>query len=329
MDVDLDTFLTTVYVEIDTFCAAQPAPVRRGPPPKMSDAEVLTLVVLGHWHGTSEQSLLRYADQHLRPWFPVLLSGAAFNRRARRLAPHLAGLLQAVADRLTVGCEPFEIVDGLPVPLAHPTRGGRASRFTAEEASIGRGGTGKGFYYGVSLLLSVSASGVITGLVTAPAHMDERWQLSALLSWRVDPTALPLDVEAVPPPGHGRTLVGPTGHRLGPVTAGRPVTGLYLADRGFTGQAWQTAWRERCQATVVTPATVPPARRRWLHRVRQRIETVNAVLTDTLHLKYPLAHTEEGLITRLVAKCVALNLGILVNRCFGRPDLALGTLYAG
>lgn len=329
MDLDLDTFLTAVYVEIDTICAAHPAPVRRGPRPRMSDSEVLTLLMIGHWHGSSERRLLRHANSHLRSWFPVLLSAAAFNRRARRLAPRLAEVMHRLARQLGVAREAYEIVDGLPVPVAHPSRGGREARFTAEEASVGRGGTGKGFYYGISLLLSVSASGVITGFVTAPAHLDERWELGALLSWRQDRTALPMDIDAVPPPGHGRTWVGPTGHRLGPVTTGQPVTGVYLADRGFAGQAWQNAWRTRFQATVVTPASVPPFWRRWLHRARQRIEAVNAVLTDTLHIRYPLAHTEAGLITRLVGKCAALNMGILLNRRFGRPDLAVGSLYAG
>ena len=53
------------------------------------------------------------------------------------------------------------------------------------------------------------------------------------------------------------------------------------------------------------------------------------VLTDVLHLRFPRARTEAGLITRLVATCAALNLGIYVNRRYGRPDLAHGTLFRG
>lgn len=46
MDVDVDTFLTTVYVTVDDFCAAHPAPIRPGPKPVMSDSEVLTILLL-------------------------------------------------------------------------------------------------------------------------------------------------------------------------------------------------------------------------------------------------------------------------------------------
>ena len=47
MDVDVDTFLTTVYAEIDHFCGTHPVPPHRGRPPRMSDSEVLTVLVLG------------------------------------------------------------------------------------------------------------------------------------------------------------------------------------------------------------------------------------------------------------------------------------------
>ena len=111
------------------------------------------------------------------------------------------------------------------------------------------------------------------------------------------------------------------------MTAGVPVTDVYLADRGFAGADWRQAWDARYHATVITPDTLPPRARRWFHHARQGIETVNAVLTDVLHIRYPRARTEAGLITRLTSKCAALNLGILLNRHFTRPDLALGTLF--
>lgn len=209
-------------------------------------------------------------------------------------------------------------------------RGKRRRCFLPEEAELGHGGTGKTFYYGVSLLACITGSGVITGFVTAPANDEERWQLSALLAWRHDPTAVPLDVDAIPAAAaHGRALVGPVGHQLSPTTAGVPVTDVYLADRGFVGADWQQAWTARYHATVITRKQVPAPLRHAFHRARHLIEAVNAVLTDVLHIRFPRARTEAGLVTRLVATCAALNLGILVNRRFGRADLALGTLFRG
>jgi hypothetical protein len=330
MDLDPDTFLTTVYVAIDTFCTEHPVPPQRGPRPRMSDSEVLTLMLLGRWHGRSERGMLAWVRQTYAAYFPVLLSPSAFNRRARRLAGRLAALMHALAARLTVWQDWFEIVDGLPVPVARWVRGKRRRCFTPEEANLGRGGADQAMYYGVSLLLGVSASGIITGFVTAPANTAERWTFSAFLAWRHDPTAVPMGVDAIPTARtHGRELVGPVGHQLSPTTAGEAVTGVYLADRGFSGADWQRAWTERYHAQVITPDQVPPAARHWFHAARQCIETVNSVLTDVLHIVFPRARTEDGLITRILCACAALNLGILINRRAGRPDLAHGTLFRG
>ena len=107
------------------------------------------------------------------------------------------------------------------------------------------------------------------------------------------------------------------------------MTDVYLADRGFTGDDWDRAWRARYHAQVMTPADLPPTLRHWFHDARQCIETVNGVLTDVLHIRFPRARTEAGLITRIVSKCAALNLAIFINRRVQRPDLALGTLFRG
>lgn len=330
MDVDPATFLIEVYDAIDTFCADHPVPPHRGRPPRMSDSEVLTVEVLGCWHGTSERGTLAWIRARFPTAFPTLLSPSAFNRRARHLAGRMADLMHALAARLEAWADGFEIVDGLPVPVAQWVRGKRRRCFLPEEAELGHGGVGKAFYYGVSLLACVTGSGVITGFVTAPANDAERWQLSALLSYRHDPRAVPMGIDAVPSAAaHGRELVGPVGHQLAPLTAGVPVTDVYLADAGFAGADMQQAWAERYGATVLTAAQVPDADRHWFHHARQCIETVNAVLVDILHVRFPRARTEDGLLTRLGTTCAALNLGIVVNRRHHRQDLAHGTLFRG
>jgi hypothetical protein len=323
MDVDLDTFLTEVYVAVDTWCVQHPLPPRRGPRERLSRSEVLTLELVGHWRGTSERGLLAYAATYLRPWFPRLLSPSAFNRRARQLTDQVIALMHDLALQLRIWEDAYEIVDGLPVPLAQRVRGQCRACFPDTAATVGRGGPGKVFFYGVSVLLSVSASGVITGFVMAPANMAERWLLEALLTWRADPSAVPLDGGALPAPGHGRSRLGPDGERIGPATAGVRLHDVYLADQGFAG----AAWREGLGATVWTHDQLPGELRHWFHHARQTVETVIAQLTETLHIKFPRARTVWGLLTRIAAKCAALNLGILLNRRYHRPDLALGTLF--
>jgi hypothetical protein len=332
MPVDFVTFLTTVYVLVDTAVAAQPPSPRGGRPPKMSDSEVLTLLLVGQFLGGSERHLLRWADGHLRACFPHLLSQSSFNRRSRALAGRCAWLMQQLCDELAVAADAFEIVDGVALPVAQPGRGRRGATFGPEEADVGYGGVGKQVFYGVTVLVSVAASGPITGLTVAPARTKEQWLLSALLGWRHDPTAPPLaagDLTRQEARHRTRTQVGPTGPLLSPVTVGRARTNVYLADGGFAGRAWRTVWRTRFHAIVATPDTVPPSAQRAFQRARQVIERVNDQLIRVFHLRFPLAHTQEGLITRIVAKCTAFNLGIALNRRFGRPDFALGTLFDG
>ena len=329
MDIDLDTFLTAVYVTVDALCPPTPH-LHSGPHPRMSESEVLTLLLVGHWRGVSERALLRWAGEHLRGYFPYVLSQSAFNRRARALAGKLIPLMIALGTQTAIAADTYEVVDCVPVPLAQPCRGMRHRRFAPDEANVGRGGVGKRFYYGVSLLLSVAASGPITGLIIAPANVEERWLLSALLTWRADPTAVPMTEDAVTtrnPPA--KPYVGPTGALLGPATAGGPLTGHYLADQGFTGMAWQAHWQEDLHARVWTHETLASPLRHWFHHRRQIIETVNGQLTDVLHLKFPQAHTHQGLIVRVAAKCAAFNLGMLLNHRYQRPSFALGTLFTG
>jgi len=61
-----------------------------GRPPLLSDAEVLTLAILSQWpRWRSERDFCRFADAHLREYFPNLLSPSQLNRRIRALEPEM------------------------------------------------------------------------------------------------------------------------------------------------------------------------------------------------------------------------------------------------
>lgn len=337
MSIDQDTVLTTVYVIVDTLyqeTIAAHKPVRRGHRPEMSDSEVLTLTLLGQWLGTSERQVLRHARTHWSACFPRLLSQSAFNRRARDLAGVLVQLIPALAARLPCTAGPYDVLDGVPVPLARIHRG-RRHRVFADTAAIGRGGTDRHWYYGAKLELASRSDGVITGFVLGPANTEERWLADALLCWRQDPSAQPWSVADAPASHNAGGHVGPTGPLWLPDGAGRARPGetLYLSDRGLSGAAWQAHWRADYQAEVLTPrqyaATNEPLLQREHASRRQVIETVIGQLTDALHLPFPRARSPWGLLTRIAAKLAACNCAIWANRVLGRPDLAIATLVPG
>ena len=84
--VDVDTFLTTLYVMVDDFCrlALSPAP-HPGPQAALSRSEVVTLALFGQWQGCgSERGFYRYAQRHLRAAFPALPAREQYNRQVRQ-----------------------------------------------------------------------------------------------------------------------------------------------------------------------------------------------------------------------------------------------------
>jgi len=324
MDPELDTFLTTVYVMIDELyqahCAAQ-KPTRPGPPPALSDSEVLTLGLLAQWQRSrSEREFLRVARPALRPYFPRWLSQSQFNRRLRDLAGVLAHLVPTIAACTTelLGECPYEVLDGVPVPLARRCRG-QHHRCFANEAAIGRGGSDKDWFFGQRLLLSGNAHGSITGAVSGPANTEERWLAEALLRWRVDPTTPPPTAAQLDP------LLGPAhragGHRQGPRgplllrgAVGALAVGPYLGDLGFRGADWGEHWHDHYGASVLTKAAYPTgAGRHWFSGLRQVIETINGWLEERFGLHFPRARTAWGLQTRLAAKLAAFNLAVHFN----------------
>ena len=64
-------------------------------------------------------------------------------------------------------------------------------------------------------------------------------------------------------------------------------------------------------------------------RWRQIVETINGHLAQPFGLHFPGACSKPGLLTRIAAKLLALNVGIWLNQLFGRPALALTTLFTG
>ena len=347
MDLDLDTFLTVVYCTIDELYQAQfvaTKPQRPGKAATLSDSEVLTLAVLAQWHPSrSERAVGRYAAAHWRAYFPHLLDQSAFNRRVRDLHGVLAALGPALAAHLAHHLHlrvPYEVLDGIPVPVMARCRGNRHRCF-ANEVGIGCGGSDHDWYYGVQLLLTVTPDGLITGWTLGPAATEERWVADALLRWRIDAQApAPTLAELAKPLfGHDhpqRPRLGPTGP-LGPtVSAGRGHDAPLLADLGFSGVKWAAHWQQDYYTTVVTKAiydaVADSTERRGLKRMfngaRQVIETVGTWLCDRFGLKRPRARSYWGLLTRIAAKVAAFNLGVYVNHVYQRPTFAFFDPFA-
>jgi hypothetical protein len=84
--LDVDTFLTALYVIVDDFCHCHRTQKQRRPGPEasLSAGEVIALSIFARWSRfASERDFYRYAQSHLRGAFPTLPERSQFNRLVR------------------------------------------------------------------------------------------------------------------------------------------------------------------------------------------------------------------------------------------------------
>jgi len=126
--LDTATFLTELYVMADDFCKSRPLPAPTpGVAPSLSCAEVLTLSIFGQWrHFASERDFYRWANRHLRSYFPALPDRSQFNRLERACYEELVAFWQ----HLTLQLQPddatsyYEALDATGVATRHVSRRG-------------------------------------------------------------------------------------------------------------------------------------------------------------------------------------------------------------
>lgn len=334
--MDLDTFLTTVYVMVDDWYKASWAKSmqrQQGRRATMSDSEVLTLAIVGQWRvgvpWQSERGLVRYMQQHGQGWFPRMLGHSGFNQRVRNLWAIFIQLQQAVADWLEPQGSLYECVDCVPLPACSLAQSRRERGHWWWWSRYGYGGTRGGCYFGDQVVMSVSPRGVVSGWLVGDAALDDRWLLQALLRLRAGQTALTCPPASAS--GKYRRLLPPAHLPVPAQAAGTALSNHYLADGGFGGERWHSIWHA-CGAQVLAP---PPSNapdcwssrfHHWHRRHRQPIETAFAHLTTVFSLARLRAHSRWGQLTTLAAMFAAYNLGLWLNQQQGRPLHALATL---
>ncbi len=283
------TIRASLYVLVDDWLKENRDFAKRGPgrPALLSDGEVLTLAILAQWpRFRSERDFFRFADVHLRGYFPCLVSYGQLNRRIRALEPELKTLQRDLAETLTDGSEVYHILDTTLIPAVVRVRACRKGLF-AGQATFGRCASKTEWVYGFKVALSVSPEGIILAFGLAEASSDER----------------PI----------GEFLVASDDHDA------------FLADKGFSSVDWERHWLQTHEALVAaTPQknahrAWPDEACRWAAGKRQLIEGVIWQLKDYFGLERHRAKTLSGLLTRLAAKVTAYTCGQLINNRLGRP----------
>jgi hypothetical protein len=166
--LDVDTFLTTLYVTVDDFCQSRSPKRKPGPEASLSASEVITLSIFARWSRfASERDFYRYAAINLRDAFPTLPDRSQFNRRVRSCTQLIEAFTLHLANLLTEEQKcPYQALDSSAMPVRDAKR--RGAGWLAGYAEIGWSNS-LGWYEGFSLLAAVDPSGVVTGFCFAAA----------------------------------------------------------------------------------------------------------------------------------------------------------------
>jgi Transposase DDE domain len=303
--VDVDTFLTTLYVMVDDFCQTQPPKKRPGPEASLCQSEVITLAIFARWSRfASERDFYRYADGHLRAAFPTLPSRPQFNRLVRLHTQTIEEIAVKLGKMLEDRAQAYQALDSSAMPVRDAKRRGHG--WLAGEADIGWSNS-IGWYEGFSVLAAIEPSGVITGFCFGSASTADQPLAETFFALRANPNP-----------------------RL--VSVGAAFCGIYLADKGFEGTENHRRWLECYGAEVVHPpkrnSKMPWSKRlrQWVASLRQIVETVYDKLFKAFGLWRERPHEMGGLRARLAARVALHNFCIWLNDHLGRPRLKFADL---
>jgi Transposase DDE domain len=303
--VDVDTFLTILYVMVDGFCQTQSPKKRPGPEASLCQSEVITLAIFARWSRfASERDFYRYADGHLRGAFPTLPSRPQFNRLVRLYTQSIEEIAVKLGKMLEDRAHAYQALDSSAMPVRDAKRRGHG--WLAGEADIGWSNS-IGWYEGFSVLAAIEPSGVITGFCFGSASTAEQPLAETFFALRANPNP-----------------------RL--ISVGAAFCGIYVADKGFEGTENHRRWLECYGAEVVHPpkrnSKKPWSKRlrQWVASLRQIVETVYDKLFNAFGLWRERPHEMRGLRARLAARVALHNFCIWLNDHLGRPRLKFADL---
>lgn len=280
----LDALAIALYVELDDFLERRSGP---GRPPKLTDAELITLAVCQVFLGLpNDRQFLALARYRLGHLFPALIDQSNYNRRVRALAPQIARSINYLAFHSPSFCDNLRLLDSTPVPCGQSRETVRRSEF-AGHAGYGYCRSHSRWFWGFRLYLLCAPDGMPIGFELAAANVPERQAAKEML-------------ERVPLAGH-----------------------VVVADKGFAGAEFEAAMADR-GAQFLRPDRKDEKRRHGsLGAVRQWIESVFWTCKGQLGLERHGARTLPGLASRIALRLLALAAGVWHNQLVGNPGRSL------
>ncbi|MDQ0380934.1 IS982 family transposase [Amycolatopsis thermophila] len=295
MRTDLNTLLTALYVKIDDHLAGRR---RTGRPPKLTDAELVTLAVAQALLGfTSEARWLRFLPARMPGAFRYLPGQSGYNRRLRAALPLIKHVMRWLAADTDLWTDTTWIVDSTPVESGRSRPTVKRSEL-AGWAKYGYYRSHSRWFWGRRLHLICTPAGLPIAWALADPKIDERQVLMAIRD-------------------HEPHLL-----------TDRPGL-LIIADKGYVSRELDHYLTER-GVRLIRPAyrnRQPHPGEPLLKSIRQLIEPVNNTLKGQPNLEQHGGRTIEGVGVRTAQRPLALTTAIRHNRATSQPTTQSLTPY--
>ena len=273
------------FVHIDDgykkLIAQRDSPLRkRGPEPKMSDSEVITVsLVIETFFNGHEEIGYTFVCQFLGYLFPNLLDLDRFNQRRRQLISVIEATRRQLRQQLLDAEEKVRLVDSAPVTLMTYTRGARCESVYGPEY-FGVVTSKKGKFFGLRLHLTTTPDQLIDEWILAPASIPDGKAVNVLLENCTD-----------------LAVIGDKAYN----------------DEELENRLWR---KRRIQLLPLRKSNQmkqwPDHVRRAMGRVRHRVETVFSVLTTVFNVQHPRGRSLAGHVVRVATCILAHTMSFLI-----------------
>src|SRR5690606_31447407 len=247
--------------------------------PKLSDLELISLNLTAEYKGIdSENDLFRQLPKSLHG----RIERSVYNRRKRRLLPHIRQIQQQLAERFNE-FEDYFLIDSMPLEICKMARIRRVKVCTDNIHAL----PDKGYcaaqdcdYYGYKLHAVCSTKGVFHSFDLSPASVHDIHYLK--------------DIKE------------------------QLSNCVLIGDKGYLSAEIQLNLFESCRINLATPMRKNQhqykAQPRVFRKARKRIETLFSQLCDQFMVRRNYAKTFIGFCTRIVSKISALTIVQFINK---------------
>lgn len=292
----MEDYITEVYCLIDDMLKKDEKNLRsRGPEPKLSDAEVITMEIVGESAEMDcDKTIHRYFRNHWHALFPNLGDRTTFLRQAANLWKQKQQIRTKLIQHLLPNGSQLSIADGFPMPVCGFKRA-HFSRVFKGNATYGYCAAKAMCYYGLKGYLLIDQQGVILDCEVAPANIDEREMLLQQQEY---------------------------------------AAANVLGDKGYLCKEAMKEEFNQAGIVLHTPLRSnmkdprPKMEVRSLNNRRRLIETVIGQLTERFQIEKVRARDLWHLTVRIGRKLLAHTVNCIINFNGGRPILQFEQIFS-